>query len=205
MRLPTHTAIVVLLLSQISNANTITTTRYTDLPNSELVTYDIGQVPPGNVTDFGAVQVTNSPANSVFAGATVDLGPDDPIGCCGWGASTGVAPIKFEFSQPVAAFGVTFFHPFNGPGTLRVFDGPAATGELLGEIRSSSTMRHDFVAAWSDVRNIRSASIVGSGLSGGVHIGAMAVSLTPMPEPSSACLLLGGGLILTRRQNRLRE
>lgn len=124
--------------------------------------------------------------------------------------------VVLTFSEPVAGFGVTFFHSviqFFGdptgvslPSTIQVFSGEAGSGQLLGKVQSSGLPEdvrqvRDFVGLLSDQRIIRSAVLTGPDPFHGFAVDAYAVTLTPIPEPSSLFLaaLIGVPLMMRRQ------
>lgn len=125
--------------------------------------------------------------------------------------------VVLTFSEPVAGFGATFFHrritffdQLTGvglPATIQLFSGEQGAGALLGQVSSSGLVDEafttvDFVGLLSDERNIRSAVLFGPGPLNGFAVDAYAVTLVPIPEPSTVIL---AALILTmtgRRRSR---
>jgi hypothetical protein len=192
------------VLCGASEAATITTSDFRDFENPFLLTYNIGQVPPGNLTTLGPVKITNSPANMFFWGGAYITGtPSNPAQPGGWGATSERLPLILTINPPVKAFGVTFdFYGTTVGPTLAVYDGPNGTGQLLGQIQSvrvtppwtATNQPIDFVGVIDDQIRIRSAVLIGYGTDE-LGIRAMALSI---PEPSTTFLLLAGILPLRR-------
>jgi len=120
-----------------------------------------------------------------------------------------VGDLTLNFSTPVAAFGVTFFHldattlrrwGLHLPGLIRAYDGPNASGNFLGSVQSIGWIpsalgyNFDFVAVMSDSPNIQSVVIGGSTDPKGYGVDGYAYSLTPIPEPGVGSVL-GVGLL----------
>ncbi|MEK7781370.1 MAG: hypothetical protein AAB370_07710 [Verrucomicrobiota bacterium] len=128
--------------------------------------------------------------------------------------------LTLDFSTPVAAFGATFIHldattlrrwGLHLPGTIRAYDGPNGTGNLLGSVNSSGWFasslgyNFDFVGVMSASQNIQSVVIGGSVEPKGFGLDGYAYSLTPVPEPMTAsiiCLGLTSVICLKRRHRR---
>lgn len=122
--------------------------------------------------------------------------------------------IVLTFSDPVAGFGATFFHreiPFSDqpigtgqPSTIQLFSGVEGTGDLLGQVQSaglvgSSSTSTDFVGLLSEERNIRSAVLFGPSPRNGFAVDAYAITLVPLPEPSSLVAVAFVGTLHLRR------
>lgn len=151
------------------------------------------------VWNLGPVSIA-SPTASILGGVfafDVDLAGPDPSGTSRLGYTGNAAPAVFNLSQPVAALGVTF--SFISPridAILRVYDGPNATGKLLGSVLSpvipppwsADNPTVDFVAVWSDTATIRSFTIDGPVRGQGASITGYAVSFKPVPEPAVGTL-----------------
>jgi len=111
-----------------------------------------------------------------------------------------------DFSQPLVGFGVTF-HQYDG--VLLVYDGPGATGNLLGSVVgtpppptwSADNRPVDFVAIISDLANIRSAKVYGNTSRSDYGVSGFGIS-TVVPEPSTILLAICGiamvGCVLRR-------
>lgn len=193
-----------LVLCGVGEAATITTSDFRDFENPFLLTYNIGQVPPNNLTTLGPVKITNSRANSFFWGGAYITGtPSDPAQPGGWGATSEWLPLILNITPPVKAFGVTFdFYGTTVGPTLAVYDGPNGTGQLLGQIESvrvvppwtAANQPIDFVGVIDDQIRIHSAVLIGHATDR-LGIRAMAISV---PEPSTTFLLLAGILPLKR-------
>ena len=129
------------------------------------------------------------------------------------------ASVVLTFSEPVAGFGATFFHReitffdqttgSGQPATIQLFSGEQGTGELLGQVQSSGLVEGafttvDFVGLLSDERNIGSAVLFGPDPLNGFAVDAYAVTLVPIPEPTSLVVVLVLPL-LRRRPSRERH
>src|SRR5262249_34867560 len=119
--------------------------------------------------------------------------------------------LTLTFSQPVAAFGVTFMHyntTYSGnqgqssPAQIEVFD---SSSNLLGIVLSSGFLNGlgtpDFVALQSDAVDIATARISGTAATKAYAADTYALSLIPqsVPEPAGMILL---PLILSLRLRR---
>ena len=128
-------------------------------------------------------------------------------GFCGFNTSTfpDISPMVIDFSNPIAGFGVNFWHTSNpadlsGQAVLALYDGANATGNLLGLALddglagTGSSSGFDFVGIWSDEVNIRSAVVAGAGTSQGYAVDAIQFSFTTyrVPEPSTMALFVLG-------------
>jgi hypothetical protein len=97
-----------------------------------------------------------------------------------------------DFSEPVSGFGVTSFTDAvinaNNGDTLIVYDGPAATGNVLGTAFAGpavpSHQKLIFAGVITPTAQIRSARVLRDGQ--GFFIDAYAVSLPPAPGCGSA-------------------
>ena len=151
------------------------------------------------VWDLGRVSIA-SPRASIVGGIfpfEAGLTGSDPTGTSWLGYTGDSVPAVFNLSQPVAALGVTFnFISTRNDAILRVYDGPDATGNLVGSVVSpqvlppwnASNRSVDFVAAWAGDATIRSFTIDGPAPGQGASITGYAVSFTPVPEPAAGVL-----------------
>jgi|SRR5581483_1805842 len=205
-----------------SSGATVTTTSFTSISNA--VFTDVGS---GAFTPITAGSVTITANRSGPTGGFLNWGwltprsPDDPGDGTGfWNATNypaAVGPLTLNFSTTVAAFGVTFFlfpesavpnAGLTSPALLKVYDGLNGTGNLLGSITTVGWLgtadgNADFVAVWSDSRNIRSAVLSGA-FGQGYAVDGYGLSLTPavIPEPGILSLAALGvlGLLLAGRK-----
>ena len=172
-----------------------TTSDYRDFVEPYLLTYPSSGLPPN--TTVGPVHITTSPANVVFDGFGFVTGtPADPSDIDGWGAAGSFSPIVLDFDRRLRAFGVTFYTVNNQQGPLlSVYDGPAGTGNLVGQIQSvkvpppwsASNQPTDFVGVIDNSRRILSAVLSPTGGDDGVRISAIAVAI---PEPSTSAVVV---------------
>ncbi len=166
--------------------------------------------------------------SGTFSGYTPPGVPGEPGDGNGFVASLRApsphGDLTLNFSTAVAAFGATFIHldattlrrwGLHLPGTIRAYDGPDGSGNLLGSVNSAGWFasalgyNFDFVAVMSDSQNIQSVVIGGSVEPKGFGLDGYAYSLTPVPEPMAASLLLLGlglrALTCAKRQPRTRQ
>lgn len=177
---------------------------------------DLGGSPTGAVG--AGVSITGNPPMVGWLGLGSSAGPTaaDPGDGHGWAAGSIVAhrfgdvPVVLDFDIAIAGFGVTFMHfllpvfqPFDQPGVLEVFDGPAGSGQRIGVVRSSGGgFEHlDFVGIWSGTANIRSAVISVS--SGSFAVDGYGVTRQVVSVPS-ALLLLGPAFLALAASRRTR-
>jgi hypothetical protein len=225
--------VLLFLGVDVLNASVIEVTGFTQIAGAAF--YDAPQNSVLSPQTIGAVTITFQPTqvNAVF-GYSVDQipqhGPDVPGDAQGFGSLPNVyTDLILNFSQPVAAFGATFLHFFEGigisnpadlPVRLEVFSGPDGTGTLLGTIIDSTggvrpprTLFEDFRGLWSSDPDIRSALIsatsqpYGGFLVDGYAISVVPVVLEPVPEPKTLLLLAGcsiGLAIALRRKSNCR-
>lgn len=173
--------------------------------------------------------VTLTPDNLYMSGAffnfTPSGNPADFSSGDGYAASLKgnwkAGPLALTFSSPIAAFGATFVHfapdhvfgmwGADQPATVSAYDGPNASGRLLGAVASSGwqgpgSASFDFLGLWSDALSIQ--SVILSGISEGktFAVDGYGLSLTPIPEPGTMALLpMGLVCVLFRRlQGRAR-
>lgn len=211
----THVWLVVLAVEalcslpfSVSVAATITSD-FRDFKDPLLVTYTLGQVPPGNLTTLGPVKITNSTANVIIsAGSYLKGTPSDSANVGGWGATALWLPLILNIDKPVQALGITFDNVGNASGSiLSVYNGPNGTGQLIGQIESDRVLPPwsatnqpiDFVGVIDKQGQIRSALLSSYGTDQ-VRIHAIAVSI---PEPSTLILALAAFALITQRCRHL--
>jgi|GEM_PF-6706152 len=186
---------------------------FLDLPGSSV----LGPLVSGPVT----ITPDNLYMSGAFFNFTPSGNPADPSSGDGYAASLQgnwkAGPLTLTFSSPIAAFGATFVHfapdhvfgmwGADQPATVSAYDGPNASGRLLGSVASlgwqgPGPASFDFVGLWSDSLNIR--SVILSGTSGGktFAVDGYGVSLTPIPEPGAMALLPMGLVCLLFRRLR---
>lgn len=118
-----------------------------------------------------------------------------------------IGAITFDFSQSVAAFGATFQLPASQRtfATITAYAGPGGTGEVRNTLQISPNVVPadlvDFAAIWDTDRDIRSVTIRGS-----AFIDEYALSLTPIPEPSTVLSVAGAfaAVLLVRATRKVR-
>lgn len=165
---------------------------FIDLPASSFLT---------PVTAQGVTITASNDADGSFFNFTAGT-PDAPGSGDGFldfnnADFSNVSPLTLNFSQPVAAFGVSFMQlapsidggNFSDPAVLKVYDGPNGTGHLLGTVTSSGFVagvnplnpngNQSFVAVLSSKANIESAVLVGTGPNLGFAVDGYALSVTP--------------------------
>jgi len=197
-----------------AEAATITTSNFLDIRGAVFAPF-----PP----HAPLTQVTIGPITIPIPRGSFSIGvpayfvgdPNNPAGRSGIGFFDETSPAVFELSEPSAGIGVTFEHVSAlSPATLKAYDGPNATGNLIGMITSVpvpppwsvENRPIDFVAVWTDVRKIRSFSIEGTDERREVAILGLAATIISVPEPSSFVLALCGLVgFATRRALRMRN
>lgn len=216
--------LVVVTFNCVARAATINTSSFTDIPDAVYVNgsgYSLLQP-----LTFGDLTVTSSATSGsgTFTGYVPPGTASDPGDGFGYLASyrapSPVGDVTINFSKPVAAFGVTFFHldattlirwGMHLPGLIRAYDGPNGTGNLLGAVASSGwfpTARgynFDFVAVMSTAVDIQSVIIGGEREPKGFGADAYAFSFTPIPEPSGAAVFSLGMLGMWRLRSARRR
>lgn len=199
------------LFANCADAALTTTSSFTAIPDGVFVNgsgYSLLQ-------PYTSGPLTISPnstfASGTFSGYTPPGVPDEPGDGNGFLASyrapSPYGDLTIDFSTPVAAFGATFIHldattlrrwGLHLPGTIRAYDGPYGTGNLLGSVNSSgwfATPRgynFDFVAVMSAAQNIQSVVIGGAVEPKGFGLDGYAYSFTPVPEPMPGALIYLG-------------
>lgn len=194
-----------------ASAALVTTSAFTDIPDAVLVDGPTSSLLQPQT--FGGFTLTPSASygSGTFSQYVPPGSPSDPADGFGYLASyrapSPVGDVTINFSAPVAAFGATFLHlspttlrrwGVDLPATIRAYDGPDGTGNLLGSVNSSGWFttplgyNFDFVAVLSTSQNISSVVIGGAAEPKGFGLDAYAYSFTPVPEPMSPGLLMVG-------------
>lgn len=191
-------------------------TNFTELRDG--VFHDVGEGPVNVVNTVILDDVTITPNVTILGGGFSSWAPgdaDNPGDGTGYGTGETLPDtIVLDFSVPVAAFGVSFFHmaPDRSlsnslPAVLDLYDGRNATGNLLSSITSTGYVdldarrTIDFVAGWSGQRDILSARLSGSSEPFGFSVDGYGLSLTPVPEPSGEFLSLAlAGILFHKRR-----
>jgi hypothetical protein len=187
------------------HATTVTTSDFLDVDGAQFAAIEQSLSLEPYSQGVGPVTVSSAQTSSSF-GSLVSFDPPDPNNPAGntiIGYHLPQAPGVLNLSEPVAAFGVTFLHitavaPDQSPAILTVYDGPNGTGNLIGQITSqpipppwsSDNRPYDFVAVWTSERSIRSAVLDGANPVREASIVGMAISLVPIPEPSTLGLIV---------------
>jgi hypothetical protein len=196
-----------------AEAATITTSNFLDIRGAVFAPFPYL---PFAYVSVGSIDVLKPPGSySIGAPVYFTGDPNNPAGRSGFGFLDEKSPAVFNLSEPAAGFGVTFEHGIaSSPAMLKAYDGPNATGNLIGMITSVpvpppwsvENRPIDFVAVWTDVRKIRSFSIEGTDERREVAILGLAATIISVPEPSSFVLALCGLVgFATRRALRMRN
>jgi len=206
-----------------ARAATIPTSSFTDIPAAVYVNgagYSLLQPLTFGDLTFTSSATIGSGTFTQYVPPGTASDPGDGFGyLASYRAPLAVGDVTINFSKPVAAFGVTFFHldattlirwGLHLPGLIRAYDGPNGTGNLLGSVASSGwfpTTRgynFDFVAVMSTAVDIKSVIIGGVREPKGFGADAYAFSLTPIPEPGGLAIFsLGLVTLCSRRWARL--
>ncbi len=189
-----------------AQATTLATSDFNALPGGQFGGWTDSidsSLPPLTIGSVTFSFTPSGPTGGHQVGSTFDITPgggSDPAGAFVFGPPfSGPTATIIDFSQPVAAFGVSFYVE---SGVLEIFDGPGATGNPLGSVIGSPPAEPwtaanrpvDFVAMISNQREMRSARITGFANAAVYDIAGIGYTL--VPEPSTWILALVGALVL---------
>lgn len=178
-----------------------------DVAGSQVTVTTLGSTPAPGYEDgpyyLGCFNFSSSGFEPWRAPRDPAVDPGDYIGNFNSELDTVFGDLIVDFSQPLTAFGFSSFQGWSDsttdPDTVFLYDGPRATGNLLGEGSSMGNppgifIYTDFVGMVGDTPQIRSARfpIGGQGfmIDGiAIALGApcVAPSISVQPEPATTC------------------
>ena len=195
-----------------AQASTLATSDFNALPGGQFggwnASIDSG-LPPLTIGAVTFSFTPSGPTGGHQVGSAFPFTPgggSDPAGAFVFGPPLSGPPATIiDFSQPVAAFGVSFYIE---PGLVEIFNGPGATGALLGSVIgsppaapwSAANRPVDFVAMISNQREMRSARI--TGFANAAEYEVAGIGYTLVPEPATWVLALIGALMLAAVRRR---
>ncbi len=178
-----------------------------DVAGTEVTVTPLGSAPPPGYEDgpyyLGCFNFSSSGFEPWRAPRDPAVDPGDYIGNFNSELDTVFGDLIVDFSQPLTAFGFSSFQGWSDsttdPDTVFLYDGPRATGNLLGEVSSMGNplgifIYTDFVGLVGDTPQIRSArfplggqGFMIDGIAVAVGQACVVPSVSAQPEPATTC------------------